>query len=127
MKIPVTLVDLVLVMPDGVHTTVATFRAEAAARRVLSALKAEQGAGTLQVVAGADFGIVPRTDVAECESLDACRQAGYAVSESVLRDIWERVYAAPADVQEALGLSPERADAELAPTDSGDAAAEVGP
>lgn len=114
MKIPVILADLVFVQPDGTVTPVATFRTDAAARRILLALKSEQGAGTLELAAGGDVGVLPRPDVVEADDLAAARSAGYVVNEGTLREIWARVYAAPPAVQEALGLSPEQVDAEPA-------------
>lgn len=110
MKAPVVLADLVLIAPDGAQTLLLTFTTEDACRRVLVAIKGEQGAKALVLPEGADVGVVPRAASVEVESLAAANAAGFKVDADVLADVYARVEAADDLTREKLGLAVKAAE-----------------
>jgi hypothetical protein len=117
MKAPVILSDLVLIAPDGAQTPLLTFTSEDAGRRVLVAIKGEQGRQAVVLADGGDVGLVPRPATIEVASIDAATAAGHAIDHAVLADIYARVEAADDATREKLGLevrAAEPAPAEVA-------------
>ena len=90
MKIPVILYDLCSgTGPDDPALRVhAAFKAEDAARRVLLAVKSEQGAGTLILPQGDDVFAQPASSTVDAESIADAVSQGFTIDMDALQTAW---------------------------------------